>query len=101
MKKKIPFFPPTVEEVQAYAASRGFPDFDAEKFVAYYAAADWHDAKGNLVRNWKQKFLSTWAKADAPKKREPQRGDPDWYPTDDEVDRVMGWGKYAATEEAA
>ncbi len=93
-----PFTPPTVAEVREYAASRGYPDFDAEKFVAYYAAADWHDAKGNPVRNWKQKFLSVWEKNAQTREaggREPQRGDPDWYPDEDEVDQVMGWGKHA------
>jgi len=56
------FTPPTVVEVKAYAESRGDPNFNAEKFIEYYAAADWHDSKGNPVRNWKQKLLSVWLK---------------------------------------
>ena len=86
------FIAPTIDEVRAYAESRGLPDFDAEKFVAYYAAADWHDGQGNAVRNWKQKFLSVWeknAKGQTPTKREPQRGDPDWYPTEEEAEAVL------------
>lgn len=56
------FTPPTVAEVRAYAESRGYPNFDAERFVEYYAVADWHDKKGEPVRNWKQKMLSQWLK---------------------------------------
>ena len=54
------FTPPTIEQVRVYAESRGYPDFDAERFVEYYATAEWHDSKGNPVRNWKQKLLSVW-----------------------------------------
>lgn len=54
------FMPPTVEEVQAYAASRGNPNFDARRFVDGYAAADWHDSKGTRVRSWKQKYVMVW-----------------------------------------
>ncbi len=57
------FIPPTVDEVRDYATSRGHPDFNAQGFVDYYEAADWHDAGGNPVRNWKQKVL-TWIKRD-------------------------------------
>jgi hypothetical protein len=49
--------------VAAYAAERGCTDFDADKFIAYYEAADWHDSHGKPVRSWKQKMLSTWLKS--------------------------------------
>ena len=84
--------PPTVEEVRDYAASRGYPDFDAEKFIEYYTVADWCDSKGNQVHNWKQKFLAVWAKNagnGSAEKREPQPGDPDWLPTEEYVDQVL------------
>ncbi len=55
-----PFVPPTVEAVRDYASSRGLPDFNAQRFIDYYAAADWTDAKGNAVHNWKQKLISVW-----------------------------------------
>lgn len=61
-KRSKAFVPPTVDEVAAYAASRGCPNFDAKRFIDHYAVADWHDAKGNPVRNWKQKFISVWEK---------------------------------------
>ncbi|MEN6336478.1 MAG: helix-turn-helix domain-containing protein [Phycisphaerales bacterium] len=103
-RNRTPFTPPTVAEVAAYATERGYPDFDADHFVTYYTENEWRDKAGNPVRSWKGKVL-TWGKRDQEQrkttttpKREPQRGDPDWYPTDDEVDRVMGWGQYAGTE---
>ena len=57
-----PFVPPSVEQVREYAASRGFPTFDAKQFVDYYAAGGWHDARGHAVKNWKQKFIAVWEK---------------------------------------
>jgi len=80
------FTPPTAAQVKEYAESRGYPNFDAEKFIAYYAAADWHDSKGNAVRNWKQKMLSVWLKGK--NKSEPKRGDPDWLPSEKELDDI-------------
>jgi len=61
-RKSTPFVPPTVEEVQDYAAEKGYPNFDGQRFVDYYEAAEWHDSHGNPVKNWKQKFLSVWIK---------------------------------------
>lgn len=60
--KATTFVPPTVDEVRAYAESRGFPNFNAQKFIDYYREADWHDSKGQRVSNWKQKFISVWEK---------------------------------------
>jgi predicted transcriptional regulator len=54
------FVPPTEAEVREYAVSRGLPDFDAGRFVEFYAVNNWHDSHGRPVRNWKQKFISTW-----------------------------------------
>ena len=52
------FVPPTLEEVQEYAKSRG-SDVDPKRFWDYFNAGDWKDAKGQQVRSWKQKFI-TW-----------------------------------------
>lgn len=52
------FIPPTLEEVQIYCKSRK-NNVDAQKFFDYFTASDWVDAKGNKVRNWKQKII-TW-----------------------------------------
>lgn len=56
--KRKPFTPPTLEDVRAYCLERG-NTVDPVKFWSYYDAGDWKDAKGNPVRNWKQKLL-TW-----------------------------------------
>lgn len=59
-KKK--FTPPTLEEVRAYVQEKNLP-IDADRFFEYYEAGNWHDGKGNPVKNWKQKCL-TWARSD-------------------------------------
>ena len=56
--KRVPFVPPTLEEVQAYCKSRG-DKVDAKQFYDYFTASDWVDSKGNEVKNWKQKVI-TW-----------------------------------------
>ena len=57
-KKRKKFAPPTLEEVTAYAVERGHPEL-AKKFFEYFDVGGWIDAKGQPVKNWKQKFL-TW-----------------------------------------
>ena len=57
-KKAKRFTPPTLEEVKSYIAERGLA-VDAEKFVSYFVEGNWHDSKGQPVRNWKQKLI-TW-----------------------------------------
>ena len=54
------FTPPTLEEVRAYCQERG-NNVDPERFFDYYEAGGWKDAKGNPVKNWKQKLI-TWEK---------------------------------------
>ena len=56
--KKKTFVAPTFEEVKEYAKNRNRLDL-AQKFYDYYTAGNWIDAKGNKVKNWKQKFI-TW-----------------------------------------
>ena len=56
--KRVPFVPPTLEEVQVYCESRG-NKVDAKQFYDYFTASDWVDSKGNEVKNWKQKVI-TW-----------------------------------------
>ncbi len=90
-KRAHTFTPPSAEEVRAYAECKGFPDFDADKFIAFYSEADWHDSRGNPVRNWRQKMLSTWLRPDNGKRRrEPVRGDFDYEWSETEVDEVLG-----------
>lgn len=59
------FIPPTLDEVKAYVAEKGY-SVDADFFFKYYSEGNWIDGKGNPVRNWKQKLI-TWAKEDEKK----------------------------------
>lgn len=56
------FIAPTLEEVKEYVISKGFDETLAIRAYEYYDSADWHDSKGNKVRNWKQKILAVWLK---------------------------------------
>ena len=59
--KKRTFKPPTLAEVNDYILEKGIHNVSAKAFFEYYEAGDWHDAKGNKVKSWKQKLL-TWAR---------------------------------------
>ena len=50
--------PPTVEEVVAYAKYLGYTDFQADRFVAYYAANGWKTTRHDMM-NW-HAAVSTW-----------------------------------------
>lgn len=71
-KKPTQFIPPTLEEVQAYCRERN-SSVIPEKFFEYYDAGNWKDAKGNQVRNWKQKLI-TWEKKNTEYKTQAKSG---------------------------
>lgn len=50
---KRPFAPPSVGDVQAYAESRGDPDFEADSFVDYYTRMAWKRKDHMPVLDWK------------------------------------------------
>ena len=56
--KRKRFTPPTLDEVKEYAHQRG-DKVDPVKFFEYYTEGNWVDAKGQPVKNWKQKMI-TW-----------------------------------------
>ena len=61
-RTKKAFVPPTVEEVEAYILEKGY-HFDAQAFIDYYEADDWHYGKDDnrkKVSNWKR-CCATWA----------------------------------------
>lgn len=60
-RSKDKFIPPTLEEVEEYCKERN-NNVDAKKFYDYYNVAGWKDAKGNPVKNWKQKMIANWEK---------------------------------------
>lgn len=49
---------PTLADVEKYVKERN-STVDAKKFYDYYNTGNWKDAKGNPVKNWKQKLI-TW-----------------------------------------
>lgn len=54
---KAPFKPPTVEEVRAYIAEKGYK-IDAEKWWNYYDSKNWMIGKNKMVK-WKS-AVATW-----------------------------------------
>jgi len=60
--KKENFKPPMVEEVVSYFTSKGYSEKAARKAYDFYDTANWHDSRGNKVRNWKQKMIAVWFK---------------------------------------
>lgn len=63
------FSPPTLDEVADYCKSRNSP-VDPKKFWEYFNEGGWKDAKGNPVKNWKQKVL-TWERYADSKEQQP------------------------------
>ena len=61
-KKRRPVYldPPTVEEVARYAESLGHAAFEADRFVAYYAANGWKTSRHDMV-SW-QAAVCNWQK---------------------------------------
>jgi hypothetical protein len=51
---------PTQQEVIDFFISKGKTEDLAKQAYEYYDLADWHDAKGNKVKNWKQKMIAVW-----------------------------------------
>ena len=54
------FTPPTVAEVDEYKRAKGYT-FDAEAFVAYYAARGWKTSRGAPIKDWRA-ACTTWSK---------------------------------------
>lgn len=64
------FTPPTLQEVEEFFIFKGYDKDLAKRFVDYYSAGDWKDQRGNPVKNWKQKAISTWFKESNKPKQE-------------------------------
>jgi hypothetical protein len=58
-KRSKIFIPPTFKEFEKYCKDNNFEHI-AKKAFEYYSTADWHDGKGNPVKNWKQKLQGVW-----------------------------------------
>ena len=65
------FTPPTVEEVQAYANEKGWNNFDAQRFVDFYASKGWLVGKSPMkdfkaaMRNWQSRNAQPQGKHDS------------------------------------
>lgn len=53
---------PSLEEVKEFFKQNGFSETAADIAYKFYNDGDWHDSRGNKVRNWKQKMRSVWFK---------------------------------------
>ncbi len=60
--KSTGFTPPSLSEVKAYFAEKGYKEESAIKFYDYYSVANWHDQSGKPIKNWKQKAIVIWFK---------------------------------------
>ena len=58
--KKKPFTPPTLEEWLDFCREKNLNLDKMRNAYDGYVAANWHDTKGNPIRNWKQKILMVW-----------------------------------------
>jgi hypothetical protein len=61
-RKRKEFIAPSKEEMMSYAAEKGFDPSIGSQAYEYYSVADWKDAKGDQVLNWKQKMIASWFK---------------------------------------
>jgi hypothetical protein len=64
IKNKPDFIPPNIDEVVVFFKSKGYTQDSANKFHEYYSAGEWKDGGGKPVKNWKQKAISVWFKAE-------------------------------------
>lgn len=64
IRARTRFTPPTVEEVAAYAAERGYTGFSAERFIAYYESNGWRVGR-NPMKDWRA-AIRNWASKDKP-----------------------------------
>jgi len=60
-KRKL-FSPPTPSEVESFFTENGYTAEAARRAFDYYTDANWHDAEGKPVLNWKQKMRGVWFK---------------------------------------
>ena len=68
------FTPPTVEDVQAYANEKGWSNFDAQRFVDFYASKGWMVGR-NPMKDFKA-AMRNWQSRD---REQPQGRPKDWH----------------------
>ena len=60
--KEKGFTAPELHDVKAYFCENGYSEASSIKAFNYYSTANWKDARGQQVKNWKQKMISVWFK---------------------------------------
>lgn len=60
VREKKTFIPPDFDEVKRYFIEHDCTEKAAKNFYESYSVADWHDSKGNQIKNWKQKAIQVW-----------------------------------------
>ena len=75
--RKKTFKPPSLEDVILYCKEKGFDAVLAKRAFEHYDIADWHDARGKKVKNWKQKINTNWLKPE--NKRKPNKNGADAF----------------------
>lgn len=61
-EKPSGFKPPTIDDLKAYAAEKGYNQFNAERFWNFYESKNWMVGK-NKMANWRS-AVSNWALRD-------------------------------------
>jgi len=65
--QKKNFEPPTLDEVKQWFIEQGSTAEQGAKAWQYYTDGNWHDAKGQPVKNWRQKMRGgRWLEVKAP-----------------------------------
>ena len=47
-------WPPTLEQVKSYFASKGMNEREAEHFFGFYQLMQWRNKKGEILTRWKK-----------------------------------------------
>lgn len=87
-KKPNIFVPPTLEEIEAYCKERN-SSVNAKYFFDYYSEGKWVDAKGNKVRNWKQKLI-TWERSSKTDKKQDKQPSKQLSKQEEELLKMFG-----------
>jgi hypothetical protein len=87
---------PLLSEVISYFLEKGSTEERAKQAFDYYDAANWHDSRGKIVKNWKQKMLANWINNNnftkTTKNETTKRSNLDYYK--DAYEQSIEWAKH-------
>ena len=90
VNNKKRFVPPVISDVISYFEENGYSRDAGRKAYQYYNTANWHDSKGNQVKNWKQKMISVWFKPENLDRSVPEEKAPELPEEKKEMLRAKG-----------